>query len=91
MLFILVCVHLGPYKFYVVMVGDGEFCSVFPEVGQQTAVGHEGHHNIGRLSTINTHSYQPHHIGMVELRHLQTFLNQIVKFVPTKHSCCGKD
>ena len=62
---------------------------MFPEVGQQTAVGHEGHHNIGRLSTINTHSYQSHHIGMVELRHLQTLFNHIVKFACTEHSYCN--
>ena len=40
---------------------------MFPVIGQQTAMGHEGHHNIGRPSTINTHSYQPHNFGMVQL------------------------
>ena len=78
--------HAAPYKFHVVIIGNGELCSVFPEVGQQTAVGHEGHHNIGRLSTVNTHSHQPHHIGMVELRHLQTFFNQTIKFTFTENT-----
>ena len=56
------------------------------EVGQQTAIGHERHDNVGGRASIHTDTNEIHDIGVVELFHLQTFLNDCVDLIPIKES-----
>ena len=54
------------------------------EVGQQTAIGHEGHHKIGGRASIGADTNEIHDIGVVELFHLHTLLHDLVDLILIK-------
>ena len=63
---------------------QNEVWSLFSEVGQQTAVGHKRHDNIGSRASIDADTNEIHDIGMVELLHLHTLLHDLVDLILIK-------
>ena len=79
--------HANSCQFRVVIVGDGQLCSVLLEVRQQAAIDHVGHHNVGGIPHIYAHSNQLHDIQVAELGHFQALLNHAVEIVDMEHTC----
>ena len=79
--------HANSCQFRVVVVGDGQLCSVLLEVRQQAAIEHVGHHNVGGTPHIYAHSNQLHDVGVAELGHLQALLNHAIEIIDIKHTC----
>ena len=50
---------------------------LFPEVGQQAAMGHEWHDYVRGWASIQTHPYQLEDIGVIKLVHLCALLEEI--------------
>ena len=77
------------YSYQIVISGllQEEVRSLLSEVGQKTAIGHEGHDNVGGWASISTDSDQTQDIGMVEVLHLHTFLHDVVDFSLIKGPC----
>ena len=48
------------------------------EVGQEAAVGHEGHDDVRGSPLINADPNQPKDVGMVEIFHLDTLLQYLL-------------
>ena len=78
--------HANSYQFRVVIVGDGQLCSVLLEVRQQATIGHVGHHDIGGIPCIYAHSNQLHDVGVAELGHFEALLNHAVEIVDIEHT-----
>ena len=79
--------HANSCQFRVVIIGDGQLCSVLLEVRQQAAIDHVGHHNVGGTSHIYAHSNQLHDVQVAELGHFQALLNHAVEIVDIEHTC----
>ena len=61
-----------------------EVWSLLSEVGQQTAIGHKRHDNIGSRASVDADTNEVHDIGVVELFHLHTFLHDLVDLILIK-------
>ena len=75
---------LHPHQTVVSGLLQEEVWSLLSEVGQKTAIGHEGHDDVGGWASISTDSDQTHDIGMVEVFHLYTFLHDFVDLILIK-------
>ena len=54
-----------------------EIGSLLSEIGQQTAVGHKWHYNVGGRASINTDTNEPQNMGMFKLFHLHTLCHDL--------------
>ena len=79
--------HANSCQFRVVIVGNGQLCSVLLEVRQQAAIDHVGHHDVGGTPHIYAHSNQLHDVEVAELGHFEALLNHAVEIVDIEHTC----
>ena len=80
------------YSHQIIISGlfQKDVLSLLSEVGLKTAIGHEGHDDVGGWTSISADSNQTHDIGMVKLFHLHTFLHDFVDFILIKESCSAR-
>ena len=74
------------YFIIFIFITGSQVLPILSEVSEKTAIGHEGHDYVGSVF-VNTDTNQLHHVWVIEIRHLQTLLNQIIQLSSIEHTC----
>ena len=83
---LLYCYTLQTYNFFICVIRKQQLCSVFLQVGQQTAIAHEGHDDVRGWTSISAHPDQTNNIRVIEALHFYALRHHVINIFTTEVS-----